>query len=69
MNEAQAAYASDYAYANVKSEALNSMLQPYFGRTRLGINAFSIGHRNYGNTMFDLLMNGGQWVDPPPVRG
>jgi hypothetical protein len=69
VNEAQAAYASDYCYTNIGSEPLNATLQPHFGRTRLGINAFSVRHRNYSNTMFDILMNGGQWVEPPLFRG
>jgi hypothetical protein len=42
------------------------VLQPHFGRTRLGINAFSVRHRNYTNTMFEILLNGGQGFEAPP---
>lgn len=69
VNEAQAAYASDYCYTNIESAALDALLQPHFGKTRLGINAFSVRHRDYSNTMFDILMSGGHWVEPPLVRG
>jgi hypothetical protein len=59
VNEAQAAYATQYVYTSVNSAELNDILQPHFGRTRLGVNAFSVRHRNYANTMFELLMNRG----------
>jgi hypothetical protein len=60
VNEAQAAYSTRYCYTNVKSAELNIMLQPHFGRTQLGVNAFSVRHRNYTNTMFEILMNRGR---------
>jgi hypothetical protein len=65
VNEAQAAYSTQYVYTNLNSAELNAVLQPHFGRTRLGINAFSVRHRNYTNTMFEILMNGGQGFDAP----
>jgi hypothetical protein len=68
VNMAQASYASDYCYTNIRSEVLDAVLQPHFGRTVIGVNAFSIRHRDYRKTMFDILMNGGRWVDPPLVR-
>jgi hypothetical protein len=66
VNEAQAAYSTQYVYTNLNSTELNAVLQPHFGRTRLGINAFSVRHRNYTNTMFEILMNGGQGFEAPP---
>jgi hypothetical protein len=66
VNEAQAAYATQYVYTNLNSAELNAVLQPHFGRTRLGINAFSVRHRNYTNTMFEILMNGGRGFEAPP---
>lgn len=65
VNMAEASYASEYCYTNVYSEALDAILQPQFGRTTLGVNAFSIRHRDFRNTMFEILMNRGRWVDPP----
>jgi hypothetical protein len=67
INEAQAAYSTNYCYTNIKAPDLNSILQPHFGRTQLGVNAFSIRHRNYTNTMFDILMNGGNGFHAPPL--
>jgi hypothetical protein len=57
INTAQAAFASDYCYTNCRLDALDAALQPYFGTAKLGVTAFSIRHRDYGNTLFDLLMN------------
>ena len=64
VNEAQAAYATSYCNAHVKDSILNGLLQPRFGTNRIGINVFSVRHRNYEDAMFELLMNGGQHVDP-----
>jgi len=47
------------------SAELDAQLQPCFGTIRFGANAFSVRHRDYTNTMFDILMNRGRWVDPP----
>jgi hypothetical protein len=66
VNEAQAAYSTQSVYTNLNSADLNAVLQPHFGRTRLGINAFSVRHRNYTNTMFEILMNRGHGFEAPP---
>ena len=65
VNIAQASFATHHCFTNIRSDSLDAALQPNFGRVRLGINAFSIRHRDYSNSMFDLLMNRGKWVDPP----
>jgi hypothetical protein len=65
VNIAQASFASNYCYTNIRSDVLDATLQPHFGRTIIGVNAFSIRHRDYSRTMFDILMNRGQWVEPP----
>jgi hypothetical protein len=67
VNQAQASYATRYCYTNLGDAELNAILQPHFGRTRLGINAFSVRHRNYTNTMFELLMNGGLGFNAPLI--
>ncbi len=65
VNSAQASYSTRYCYTNVRSGALDAVLRPHFGRTILGVNAFSIRHRDYRNAIFDILMNDGRWVEPP----
>ena len=65
VNEAQAAYATRYCYANVNHPALDSIIQSKLGRNKIGINVFSLRHRNYENTMFDLLMTGGTEFHAP----
>jgi hypothetical protein len=67
VNEAQAAYSTRFCYGSIRSAELNAILQPHFGRTRLGINAFSARHRNYTNAMFEILMDGGQGFNTPPI--
>lgn len=67
VNVAQASFATKYCYTNLESGELDGILQPHFGRTRLGINAFSVRHRNYGDTMFNLLMNRGEGFEAPPI--
>lgn len=66
VNEAQAAYATQYCYTNVRDVVLDKILQPHFGRNRIGVTVFSIRHRNYENTMFDLLMSSGRNFYAPP---
>jgi hypothetical protein len=65
VNEAQAAFATKYCYAHKKDPVLDHMLQQKFGQSRIGINAFSVRHRNYDNTMFDLFMSGGSTFRAP----
>jgi hypothetical protein len=67
VNMAQAAYATEHCFATIRSGALDAVLQPSFGRAILGVNAFSIRHRDYTNTIFDILMNSGHWVEPPRI--
>jgi hypothetical protein len=46
VNAAEAAFA-EACYTNVCSNSLNQHLQQYFGRAEMGINAFSIAHKDY----------------------
>ena len=46
VNAAEAAFA-EACYTNVCSNSLNQYLQQYFGRAEMGINAFSIRHKDY----------------------
>ncbi len=59
VNEAQSAFATNYCYAHKNDPVLNEIVQRRFGQSRIGINVFSIRHRNYDDTMFELLMSGG----------
>jgi hypothetical protein len=40
-------------------------MQQNFGKAKLGVTAFTVWHRNYDNTVYELLMNNGRWVEPP----
>jgi hypothetical protein len=59
VNEAQAAYATRYCYANINDSTLDAIIQLKLGQNKIGINVFSVRHRNYENTMFELLRTGG----------
>ena len=65
VNVAQAQFATEFCFANLCSEAINVALQPRFGHSRIGITAFSVRHRDFSNTMFEIIMNRGNWVEPP----
>jgi hypothetical protein len=65
VNRAQASFATQHCFTNIHCDKLDSDLQPCFGRVRLGINAFSFRHRDFSDTMFNLLMNRGRWTEPP----
>jgi hypothetical protein len=65
VNEAQASFASEYCYARTNSLALNDLIQPRIGRRRIGVHLFSVRHRDYSNTMFELLMSGGSRFRAP----
>ncbi len=57
VNAAQASFATSACYTCTESTALNEILQPRFGKAQLLVNAFSLKHRDFSNTMFELLMN------------
>ena len=46
VNAAEAAFA-EACYTNVCSNSLNQHLQQYFGRAEIGVNAFSLRHKDY----------------------
>lgn len=65
VNEAQAVFASEYCYGHMNSQAINDLIQPRIGRRRIGVHLFSVRHRDYTNTMFELLMSGGSRFRAP----
>jgi uncharacterized protein DUF4238 len=65
INRAQAAFATRACYAWKNDPALDQILRPAFGQVRIGINAFSVRHRNYDNAIFELFMSGGSSFRAP----
>lgn len=65
VNIAQAAFAGRFCFANIGCNEIDLLMQQNFGRAKLGVTAFTVWHRNYDNTVYELLMNGGRWVEPP----
>ena len=56
VNMAQAAFASEHCFTNVHSRGTDAVLQPQFGKVRLGIEGFSLRHIDYKKLLFDILM-------------
>jgi hypothetical protein len=65
INIAQAAFASRHCFTNVNDRALDRLLQPSFGLAELGKRSFTIWHRNFDDTYYEMLMNDGRFVQPP----
>jgi hypothetical protein len=65
INHAQAAFATRYCYAHKSDPAIDKVLQSIFSKRQIGINAFSVRHRNYDDTMFEILMSGGSSFRAP----
>jgi hypothetical protein len=55
VNAAEAAFA-EACYTNVGSDSLNQHLQKYFGRAEIGINAFSLRHKDYVTAFYNNLI-------------
>jgi hypothetical protein len=65
VNIAQTAFAGRFCFTNIQSDEIDLLMQQNFGRARLGVTAFTVWHRNYDNTVYEVLMNDGRWVEPP----
>jgi hypothetical protein len=65
VNAAQAAFAGRYCFSNVRSSMIDAIFQQNFGKARLGVTAFTVWHRDYDQSFYNMFMNGGSWVDPP----
>lgn len=57
INIAQAAFSNKWCFANILSDEINEIMQHNFGNAEIGVKAFSLAHRDYSNTIFELLMN------------
>ena len=58
VNMAQPALATKHCYAWKTDPAIDTDLRPMFGKARIGFNVYSVRHRNYSETMFELMMSG-----------
>lgn len=65
VNTAQASFAHSTCFASQNRREMDEIVQRHISSVKLGVNAFTVFHRNYENSIYDILMNGGQWVEPP----
>lgn len=65
VNIAQAAFSGRFCFANIRSDEINQIMQQNFGKAQLGVTAFTVWHRNYDDSVYDILMNNGHWIKPP----
>jgi len=56
VNIAQAAFATKYCFGSINSPEIDAMLQPEFGKVRLGITGFNTRHIDHNKVLFDVLM-------------
>jgi len=56
VNMAQSAFATEHCFTNLCSPEIDAILQPQFGRVRLGIEGFSTRHIDSNKVLFDILM-------------
>jgi len=57
VNMAQAAFATEHCFTNMRSMELDALLQPHLGTVRLGIEGFSVRPRDHTQELFEILMN------------
>lgn len=57
VNQAEAEFATLHCFTNVESKEIDVLLQPHFGKSRLGIEAFSTRHFDSTKQLFEFLMN------------
>jgi hypothetical protein len=62
VNMAQAAFSMQHCFTNLNSPELDVLLQPHFGKMRMGIDGFNTNHRDAGALLFNILMNQGEPV-------
>ncbi len=65
VNIAQAAFAYRDCFANIYRREIDVLVQQHISTARIGDNVFTVWHRNYDNTIYEILMNRGRWVEPP----
>jgi hypothetical protein len=67
INIAEASFSYNACFASQFSQELDVIVQQHISTVRIGENAFTVFHRNYENTIYDTLMSGGRWADPPRI--
>jgi Protein of unknown function (DUF4238) len=65
VNRAQGAFATRYCYAHKNDPQIDKDFQWQFSRGQIGVNMYSVRHRNYNDTMFEVLMSGGSSFKAP----
>ena len=65
VNTAQASFAHSACFADRDRREMDEIVQRHISSVKLGENAFTVFHRDYDNSIYDILMNGGRWVEPP----
>jgi len=56
INIAEASFAHEACFANQNRKGIDGIVQNHASSVRLGLNAFTIWHRNYDNIFYDVLM-------------
>jgi hypothetical protein len=56
VNGTQAAFATQSCFTNLRSDEIDSLIQPRLGVIRLGREGFSTRHIDYKQVLFDILM-------------
>ena len=56
INAAQAAFSSRHCFTNINSPELDHLLQPSFGCAEMGTKSFTLWHRNYDHTYYEMLL-------------
>lgn len=56
INRVQAACADRFCYSNVRSDAIQRVMQENFGKAELGVKAFTVWHRDYRSAIYEILM-------------
>ncbi|MFZ3264937.1 MAG: DUF4238 domain-containing protein [Terriglobales bacterium] len=57
VNAAQAAFAVRACFSNIESAGIDGIFQENFRKAEMGVNCFTIWHRNYDTAVYDILMS------------
>jgi hypothetical protein len=63
INAAQSAFATRYCFTNINSQEIDRILQGSFGKAEIGTRSFTLWHRNYTDTYYELLLKGRRALD------
>ncbi len=57
VNTAQAAFATQHCFSNIQSAEIDRVFQENVGKAKIGVNCFTISHRNFDTAVYDFLMD------------